>query len=261
MATDATGTPTSLGIPKYNPNVDAPSGLGFNAAMDAIDALITARGPAPTSSGVKVWNNGTGAWDAVGGTADGTKFLRDDNTWAVAGGPGGPVTSLPGSPTDGQQAILTDSLTAPTYHWLFQYESSISDANKWVFIGGSPATSQNNTSNTTTSTIYVDPTNNVSVTVPRAGIYIAEAVADPHKDVATDAGNFAVALSVAGSDIIQTETVFYAQANIIYAAYATIYRTGSLAASDVIKLRYKSGTGGNFSLRQKSLSVIPVRVA
>ncbi len=45
MATDATGTPTALGIPKYNPNVDAPSGLGFNAAMDVIDGLIAGRIP------------------------------------------------------------------------------------------------------------------------------------------------------------------------------------------------------------------------
>jgi hypothetical protein len=42
MATDATGTPTSLGIPKYDVNVDAPSGLGFNATMDAINALLVA---------------------------------------------------------------------------------------------------------------------------------------------------------------------------------------------------------------------------
>jgi len=40
MATDATGTPTPKGIPKYDPANDAPSGLGFNAAMDAIDDLI-----------------------------------------------------------------------------------------------------------------------------------------------------------------------------------------------------------------------------
>jgi hypothetical protein len=43
MATDATGTPTAvLGIPKYDTSVDAPSGLGFNAAMDVLDTLITA---------------------------------------------------------------------------------------------------------------------------------------------------------------------------------------------------------------------------
>ena len=43
MAIDATGTPTALGIPKYNTATDPPSGKGFNAAMDALDALITAR--------------------------------------------------------------------------------------------------------------------------------------------------------------------------------------------------------------------------
>lgn len=40
MATDATGTPTAKGIPKYDTQNDAPSGLGFNAAMDAIDSLL-----------------------------------------------------------------------------------------------------------------------------------------------------------------------------------------------------------------------------
>jgi hypothetical protein len=59
MPTDATGTPTALGIPKYNTNVDAPSGLGFNAAMDEIDTLIGGRieSPAsPATGDVPVWN-------------------------------------------------------------------------------------------------------------------------------------------------------------------------------------------------------------
>lgn len=59
MATDATGAPTPLGIPKYNPNVDAPSGLGFNAAMDTIDTLIAGRAAKPAgivSGEVPVWD-------------------------------------------------------------------------------------------------------------------------------------------------------------------------------------------------------------
>lgn len=40
MATDATGTPTAKGIPTYDTSNDAPSGLGFNAAMAAIDAIL-----------------------------------------------------------------------------------------------------------------------------------------------------------------------------------------------------------------------------
>jgi hypothetical protein len=58
MAQDATGTPTPLGIPKYNPAADAPSGRGFNAAMDAIDALLTTKAlpPATAANQVPVWN-------------------------------------------------------------------------------------------------------------------------------------------------------------------------------------------------------------
>ena len=80
MATDATGTPTSLGIPTYNPDVDAPSGLGFNAAMEAINNLIDARMSAPSSPStgdVPVWNGSTWVKSsttkmAVAGLAPGT---------------------------------------------------------------------------------------------------------------------------------------------------------------------------------------------
>ena len=41
MATDATGTPTTnYSIPKFNTAVDAPSGIGSNAQMDAIDTAL-----------------------------------------------------------------------------------------------------------------------------------------------------------------------------------------------------------------------------
>lgn len=43
MPTDATGTPTSLGIPTYDPDLDAPSGLGFNAAMASLNTLLQTR--------------------------------------------------------------------------------------------------------------------------------------------------------------------------------------------------------------------------
>lgn len=52
MAQDATGTPTAKGIPKYNTATDAPSGKGFNAAMDVIDGLV---------SWVKARKNSTGS--------------------------------------------------------------------------------------------------------------------------------------------------------------------------------------------------------
>jgi hypothetical protein len=45
-------------------------------------------------------------------------------------------TTLPASPQDGQEAILVDSLTNPTYIWRFRYNASSSSAYKWEFIGG-----------------------------------------------------------------------------------------------------------------------------
>jgi hypothetical protein len=43
MATDATGALTSLGIPTYNVDADAPSGLGLNAIVASINTKLQAR--------------------------------------------------------------------------------------------------------------------------------------------------------------------------------------------------------------------------
>lgn len=91
MATDATGTPTALGIPKFNTSVDAPSGLGGNAQMDSIDGLIQAHTSFQTSGIVILGNkllsadantafslfgNGQQKWGPGGATALDTTLLR-----------------------------------------------------------------------------------------------------------------------------------------------------------------------------------------
>lgn len=87
MPTDLTGAPTSLGIGTYNTSADAPSGLGFNAAMAQIDALLLLRvnKPAGVATGdVPVWNGTT--WVVPGGSRTGSKFLRDDGSWQTPSG-------------------------------------------------------------------------------------------------------------------------------------------------------------------------------
>ena len=126
MATDATGTPTSLGIPKFNTSVDNPSGLGTNAMMDAIDDLLVS---APLSGeiagiavgSVPVWDGS--AWVKPTGTPDGSKFLRDDGAWAAAGGstPTGVVLPYAGATAPDATWLICDgaAVSRSTYSTLF----------------------------------------------------------------------------------------------------------------------------------------------
>jgi hypothetical protein len=49
-------------------------------------------------------------------------------------------TSLPASPYNGQEAILVDSVTNPTYQWRFRYNSGSTSPYKWECVGGSHKT-------------------------------------------------------------------------------------------------------------------------
>lgn len=81
-------------------------------------------------------------------------------------------TSLPSNPVDGQEFVLTDSLSAPTYAWHLRYIAAKS-SNKWQFIGGSPLYAEVTTSEGTTSGTYAAlATAGPSVTLPIAGDYL-----------------------------------------------------------------------------------------
>jgi hypothetical protein len=97
LATDATGTPTAKGIRKYNPDADAPSGVGFNGAMDDIDALLDKAQYSTDTKGtnkVAVWNGSAWVYSQVSTAmvADAPaarRFLASDDSnhpaWAAGG--------------------------------------------------------------------------------------------------------------------------------------------------------------------------------
>jgi microcystin-dependent protein len=127
LATDATGTPTTLGIPRYDVANDAASGLGFNAAMEEIDNLLQTVPLSGSISGiavgsVPVWNGS--AWVKPSGTPDGTKFLRDDGTWAApvsaSSAPTGAVSPFAGSSAPADWLLADGSaVSRSTYAALF----------------------------------------------------------------------------------------------------------------------------------------------
>jgi len=105
--------------------------------------------------------------------------------------PGGFGTTFPTSPANGEIFTLVDSLTAPTYQWTFRYVASITDAYKWVFIGGAPVIKFDLGTLTTTSTSYVVPTNGSGTvaatawTADHAGIYQASVKDDANANTGT----------------------------------------------------------------------------
>lgn len=101
MATDATGTPTSPdNIPKFNTAVDAPSGLGTNAMMDAIQTALNNRPSTPvgiTSGEAMVWN--------------GVSWVRSSITPITANGLSGVVKTPPYRKTTTKQVVNTTTET------------------------------------------------------------------------------------------------------------------------------------------------------
>jgi hypothetical protein len=89
-------------------------------------------------------------------------------------------TTLPASPANGQEAILVDSTTAPTYQWRFRYNGSSGSTYKWEYLGGAPkifswdpgGAAMNNAAFATASAWYwwVNPVGSV-FPVPRNGDY------------------------------------------------------------------------------------------
>ncbi len=106
----------------------------------------------------------------AGYPTDATKFLRGDGSWAAAGSPS-LTAALPTSPSNGDEIIFVDSLSAPTYAWHLRYISAKA-SNKWQFVGGPPMSNEVAAAESTTSTAYVALTTpGPSIAVPVAGDY------------------------------------------------------------------------------------------
>ena len=179
------------------------------------------------------------------------------------------VTSLPGSPADGNLVCLVDSLTVPTYQWQLRYVSGISDAYKWVCVGGAPAYDFDGSDNGTTDTSYAS--GGASVTLPGiAGIY------DIAFGVSGNPGGGAS--SVGGMVTFVTNVTFSASDTYAVACHAAAFggtsgagtppssaygeRRVTLVAGDTSATNYiRSGTGGSsFYNYNRTISVRPQRI-
>ncbi len=187
---------------------------------------------------------------------DPLKALRGDGTWLGVGY----STSLPSTPVDGQEHILVDSLTAPTYQWRFRYNAGNSTAYKWEFIGGTPARilvdaqQSTTTANTWLDLATVGPT----FTVPRSGIYQAMAGARTSHTAAGTTNwiaiyNMRTAAGNGNSVVVPAATNLY--------PYAPSTELPTCIAADELRVRYHMSNAGTANWLYRWLEVCPVRVS
>lgn len=168
-------------------------------------------------------------------------------------------TVLPAGPVDGQEYVLVDSLTAPTYQWRFRYNAGSASAYKWEFVGGAAKWGTVDTSESTASTTAVDlATVGPAFTVPREGDYLCSWGSDASCDLSGHA--MAAVLCKAGVEQAVAAIVSQTAGSAYQWRVWREYRLDGVAAAAVLSVRYKA-SGGTGYFRRRDLSILPVRVA
>jgi hypothetical protein len=175
-------------------------------------------------------------------------------------------TTLPASPVDGQEAILVDSLTNPTYQWRFRYNAGSTSPYKWEFVGGSTLSAYVAAAEYRSAGGYGDlQTVGPRVQLVRAGDYEAFAYMNVAK------GATAVAFTALAHLLLETQATTSPDCNFSGMGNASgqtsIRMTNewnrlTTQAGEFLKLVYATNiTSADISIGARLLTVRPIRVS
>lgn len=202
-------------------------------------------------------------------TADPAATPWPGGTWTPSGPPALTVsysTSLPGSPYDGQEAILVDSLANPSYQLRFRYNAASGWPDKWEFIGGPPIRGGPAGSVTIgpASATATDITGGPTVTLPRAGVYrFAYGASIFNGGTFAGAYQSMVRLYTSGNTLV---SAFGAElrhhGNTYDGACVVMHEEFSVAAATMLKLMLSMDrTGNNTTCSWCWIEATPIRVS
>ena len=204
--------------------------------------------------------------DTVAGTASGLATLDAGGKVPAAQLPAaagtGYGTTLPASPTDGQEHILVNSLTNPAYQWRFRYNAGSSSAYKWEFVGGSDLFGGPSGSVTGITTTPTPLTGGPSLVVPHAGDYLVMVSVFGQATAYTSACNLQAAVNLSTSGAGQLWIVSVAIALNMGATSGGREKRTGLVAGETATIRVVNGNAnatGSYS--SGSLSLLPVRIS
>jgi hypothetical protein len=163
------------------------------------------------------------------------------------------VTSLPGSPVDGQEVyLIADDANGVIWH--LRYRAASASSHKWEFVGGPPLTHHVTTNESTASTTYADLATVQNIIAPVAGDYDVTFGAQAYTGTAgyTYVGLFAAAA-------LQVESAILPFAATSPVPHALTWRTLNVGAAVDVRLRFHA-TSGTAYFQTRFLSLAPVRL-
>lgn len=256
------GTPTTkYAIPTLNASgTDAinVSHTALNSAFTTIDAAM-----AGYAEGTFAGKPAAGKTGRIYRCIDTGQWLADTGTvWVDLNAAPALVTSLPGSPFDGQEIYFSADPTNGVV-WHLRYRSASGSSYKWEYVGGSELAAEVSTVDSLANVggTYTDfATVGPSVTVPLAGDYEVSLGADVALASAAQAVDIAPKFGAAAVDTLD-RIAHWAGTGVTGGRDSparTIRRTVT-SASTAIKLQYTSNAAAGAASR-RFLRVRPVRV-
>jgi len=167
------------------------------------------------------------------------------------------VTSLPGSPVDGQECLyLADATNGVLWHFVYRAASSA-----WLFAGGSSLFSKVATQENHSSTTYAALTTaGPSITVPLAGDYLVEVGSRAMNNTAS--GSMFHSFDVGGTAAADADSANHLQQATTPIAPSSVASTSQktgLAASTALVSKYKV-TAGQGAWERRYMRVTPIKV-
>jgi len=218
---------------------------------------------------IRAWGSATGGGVGAGIGGPGTQLpaavrVSLASPMSLVAGLGAVTygTTMPANPVDGQEHVLVDSTTNPSYQWRFRYNAGSSSSFKWEFVGGSPVVRRIATQENTASGTNVDlATPGPLFVMPRAG------------DFQVEWGFMGVVVAANPTNLVSQMYVngvgsgISAVCNLVAITTAGVADTGmtawngSVAANDEWRMKYSSAAVINVGFANRWMRVTPVRVA
>jgi hypothetical protein len=174
-------------------------------------------------------------------------------------------TSLPASPTDGQEYVLVDNAANPSFQWRFRYNAGSTFSAKWEFVGG---TSTFNRVETREGILEQLPfgdcaTVGPSLPFPRAGQYMIEwGCGMDYTGVITTSY---MGVQVGGTAVSSAQAAFSAVPVGQFGSCLSGPYVYNVNAGDVVTAKYATGNQGGSGyytyFQRRWLKVTPRRVS